>query len=687
MTSQKTVAAALLVASSFLAAWVLRDVAYPAVLCMLGLLGLSRRVVWTIHPSRRIITFVLMLILALAFSAHYRLAVTSRSGSFLPTALDAWQTVTRYFLAAMVLVLYLGQRDTLPASFAFFQIALTLAAGQILLLDDRTALFRILELASVTGAALYMVTHRSAGPASRIETRPWRSFRALTLGLALAWTLNSGWVLGSVFYQHQGTINALGTWLWGESGGPLNPTGQAGDVGFSTSGRLSSLLTMMQGPDQTPVLRINCDRNPGYLRARAFETYRQSEWYDRSSQEVLYPTPPGAGSPALTGGRQRFRLSQVDPDGSPSITIQHRVDFGDALFTRLGTIAVEVPASALLRGDDDILRIRHHREGLTYRVLFTLDPDRSPPDAIQRRRILVLPLNLDPRIVDLARQVFDGCQTTADKIEAVVRHFRKHYTYALGLDVPPDRDALTYFLLEASTGYCEYFASGAALLLRTANVPTRYVTGFLVTEKDPLEEVWIVRNSHAHAWVEAWDDQQACWTTVEATVGQDVSAGLDTASGGRGDLDRWLVYQQFLRAAYAYGLFGPLAWAVTYHPVWASVGSLIGAAGLAVLWLHIRRARAGRSGGRSLTRRHDPAYQAMGRLLAHVDRRIRRWGLVRSPAETLLAFSLRVEQHAQPDRRGLDAAKWYRRYSDLRYCPAITAHDVHDLRQAARRLH
>ena len=687
MTSQKTVAAALLVGSSLLAAWVLQDVAYPAVLCMLGLLGLSRRVVWTLHPSRRVITFVLMLVLALAFTAHYRLAVTSRSGSFLPTALDAWQTVTRYFLAAMVLVLYLGQRDTLPASFTFFQIALTLAAGQILLLDDRTALFRLIELASVTGTALYMVTHRSAGLTSQIGKRPWRSSRALTLGLILAGTLNGGWVLGSVFYQHQGTINALGTWLWGGSGGPLNPTGQVGDVGFSTSGRLSGVLAMIQGPDQAPVLKINCDRNPGYLRARAFETYRQSEWYDRSSQDVLYPTPAGAGSPALTGGRQRFRLSQVDPDGSLSMTIQYRSDFGDTLFTRLGTTAVEVPVGAVLRGDDDILRIRHPREGLTYRVLFTLDPDRSQPDAIQRRRLLGLPPNLDPRIVDLGRRVFDGCRTTADKIEAVVRHFHKNYTYALGLDVPPDGDALTYFLLEASTGYCEYFASGAALLLRTADVPTRYVTGFLVTERDPLEEVWVVRNSQAHAWVEAWDDQQGCWTIVEATVGQDASAGLDTASGSGSNPDGWLAFQQFLRAAYAYGLFGPLAWAVTYHPVWAALGSLIGAAGLAVLWLHIRRARTGRSAGRGLPRRHDPAYEAMARLLGHVDRRTRRWGLVRSPAETLLAFSLRVEQHAPPDRPGPDAAQWYRRYSHLRYCPAITAHDVHDLRQAARHLH
>jgi len=685
MMSQKTVAAALLVGSSILAAWVLNDVAYPAILCILGLLGLSRRLLWTIPPSRRIITSLLMLVLAALFAVHYRLAVISRAGSFMPTAIDAWQTVARFFLASMVLVLFLGQRDTLPASFAFFQIALIVSAGQILLLDDRIALFRLLEFASVAGAALYVITYRSTDLPPQTQTRPWRSSGTLALVLALVLTLNSGWVLGSVLYRYQGTINALGAWFWGETGGPLSMVAQTGEVGFSASGRLSSLMAMLERTDQTPALKINCDRSPGYLRARAFETYRQSEWHDRSYQEILHPNPSGALGLTLPGGRQRFLLSKTGTDGLPSMTIQHRSDFGDALFTRLATIAVDVPTGALLRGDDDILRIQNPREGLTYKVLYSMGPDRSPPDTIQRRRMLALPSNLDTRVGDIARRVFDGCRTTADKIEAVVGHFRRRYTYTLGLSVPEDQDAVAYFLIEASTGYCEYFASGAALLLRMADVPTRYVTGFLATEKDPLEDVWIVRNSHAHAWVEAWDQDQGSWTVVEATVSQDAGLGQDPASGNAGDRDGWLLYQQFLRAAYAYGLFGPLAWAVTYHPVWAAVGSLIGAIGLVVLWVFIRKARTRASEGRGPTRT-NPIYKAMARLLAHVDRRIRRWGLVRGPAETLQAFSLRLEQHALPDHRGLGEAQWYRRYSDLRYRPVVTAHDVQDLRQAARHL-
>jgi len=482
-----------------------------------------------------------------------------------------------------------------------------------------------------------------------------------------------------VLYQYQGTVNALGTWLWGESSGPAYMVGQAAEVGFSTSGRLSSLLTIIEKPDPTPIVKITCDHNPGYLRACAFEGYTQAQWYDRSPHEALRPTP----GLSLQAGRRRFMLSNADVSNSLSMTIQHKTDLADTVFTRLGTTAIDLSVGALLRGDDGILRVRNAREDLTYKIFFGTGPERTPPDPAQRRRMQSPPQNLDPRIADLAAQVFAGCQSTADKIEAVIRHFQTHYSYALGLDVPQDRDPLTYFLLEANSGYCEYFASGAAILLRVANVPTRYVTGLLVTEKDPLENVWVARNSNAHAWVEAWDDDRGCWTLVEATVSQDANEGQGLGSGNSGDRSGWLAYQEFLRATYAYGLLGPVAWAVQYHPIGAAVAAILATLGLAALWAHLRR--TGSSGGRGPSIRPDPVIQAMSRLLARMDRRLRRWGLVRDPAETLVAFAVRVEQHTPPDPRRLGAAQWYRQYSDLRYRPAVSVEDVQGLRQAARK--
>jgi transglutaminase-like putative cysteine protease len=52
-------------------------------------------------------------------------------------------------------------------------------------------------------------------------------------------------------------------------------------------------------------------------------------------------------------------------------------------------------------------------------------------------------------------------------------------------------------------GFCQYYASTAAVLLREDGVPTRFVQGFLPGER-AADGTEIVRNSGAHAWVEVY---------------------------------------------------------------------------------------------------------------------------------------------------------------------------------------
>jgi hypothetical protein len=73
-------------------------------------------------------------------------------------------------------------------------------------------------------------------------------------------------------------------------------------------------------------------------------------------------------------------------------------------------------------------------------------------------------------------------------------------------------------------GYCQYYASTMAILLREAEIPTRYVQGFLPNERssDGRE---IVRNSSAHAWVEVYFPAYG-WVEFDPTgggVGQPVA--------------------------------------------------------------------------------------------------------------------------------------------------------------------
>jgi hypothetical protein len=65
------------------------------------------------------------------------------------------------------------------------------------------------------------------------------------------------------------------------------------------------------------------------------------------------------------------------------------------------------------------------------------------------------------------------------------------------------------------------------LMLRSLGIPARLVTGYLGAEYNPFEDYYMVRQSNAHAWVEAYLPDRG-WTTFDPTPpsGLPVSAKL-----------------------------------------------------------------------------------------------------------------------------------------------------------------
>ena len=88
------------------------------------------------------------------------------------------------------------------------------------------------------------------------------------------------------------------------------------------------------------------------------------------------------------------------------------------------------------------------------------------------------------------------------RIERYLGGFR--YSLYREHPVPRGETALGDFMTRTHSGHCEYFASAAALLLRAAGIPSRYATGYAVIERSALEDAYVVRGRHAHAWTRAW---------------------------------------------------------------------------------------------------------------------------------------------------------------------------------------
>lgn len=58
-------------------------------------------------------------------------------------------------------------------------------------------------------------------------------------------------------------------------------------------------------------------------------------------------------------------------------------------------------------------------------------------------------------------------------------YFMDNYTYTLSPGkVPVNRNAVDYFLFDSREGYCTYFASAGAMILRRCGIPARYVEGY-----------------------------------------------------------------------------------------------------------------------------------------------------------------------------------------------------------------
>lgn len=276
------------------------------------------------------------------------------------------------------------------------------------------------------------------------------------------------------------------------------------------------------------LMKVTTDR-PANLRGAVYTQYTGHGW----RRVRLASEKPSVVRRSSNGWFQVLDGS-LPPSGAMVSTRVEVVDYsaGNAssiLYSQGLPIAVQAPNTASLRVErQSCLRASHIVEkGNVYTVVsFVNDPESAaapswrepePVDpAYTEFRNEEFPEAAD-RVAALAARVTQGLDSPLDKAVALSSYLGIHCRYSLSPPyVPPDRDAVDFFLFTSRRGACDLFATSLAILCRAVGIPSRLITGFALGEAS--EGTYVVREKDAHAWVEVLIPR-AGWIALDPTVG------------------------------------------------------------------------------------------------------------------------------------------------------------------------
>lgn len=319
--------------------------------------------------------------------------------------------------------------------------------------------------------------------------------------------------------------------------------GLAGVVGFSDAvtlgeyGRLQqSSRVMMRVRVEDPYAARNL-----HLRWRgvALDEFDGRTWRRSSGEKVYQGRNPrnffqfGTAESVEQLTKQTFFIEPVD---TPVLFIAPRA------------VAVSGQLPFVGRDSEGGLSTREHpQERITYRAfsdtreppLDSLRRDNGPYTREAAARYLQLPARLDPRIPELARGLVDGngVDNRYDAARVFEQYFRQNFKYSLDTRGEGE-DPLADFMFRARAGHCEYYSTSMVVMLRTVGIAARVVNGFQMGEYNDAADVFTVRQSDAHSWVEAYFPETDAWVTFDPTPGADRPFGANGA-GPRGALAKY----------------------------------------------------------------------------------------------------------------------------------------------------
>lgn len=375
--------------------------------------------------------------------------------------------------------------------------------GLALLLLQALLFLVVLDLASLAPG--------TGAPASAAPFPPaWSLLRRNLgrLGLALPMTA----VLFLFFPRIPGPLWDIGL----SFGLPLSLSVEKSSQGLGVSTRLKPGQSQTQAGarESQPVLVAEFEH---WVPPTSLLYWRGPVYYDFDGQEWrLDPSYESQGRSIMRQGWSRIQ-EFTDTLRRKNQEVRYKIRLTP--HERLWLYGLDLPASltteSFVGPDWQVLSHRPVETEMSYELSSYLDWEGGGQLAEPvRQRALALPPEGNPRLRALGRELAAAPDRTSllrlalGPLGQGDYKLRDRFTFQAG------PDALDRFWFDSREGNADLYAGTFVYLMRAAGVPARLVTGYRGGKLMALTDYVVVKRSHAHAWVEIWDETRG-WQRVD----------------------------------------------------------------------------------------------------------------------------------------------------------------------------
>ncbi|MDQ3333519.1 MAG: transglutaminase-like domain-containing protein, partial [Planctomycetota bacterium] len=407
----------------------------------------------------------------------------------------------QFLLVLQVAALYIQHpRDVMPITLPWPGVFVMVSAGDMHVQEAQRFAFQLFALGFMAAAAMYFAA--TARAAAGIERQRYGAGKSSVIAAMLACAAVVAWTASSALHQYEHALDRL-------VGELLNPSVTPSAGGFPSHSRLGSIARRKSERGGDVALRVYAREAPAYLRGKAYHWLTTVPGIGRMATpttlwEEAPPSPDPTTSHAIEtdlltpsgseGGLFRYSVNGLSEKRDPAaeMTVWLEPPQWGTYFLPPHTVEILTNEESLRR-DCRWLTSNTDAGAVTYTARASRTPDKSiyfdmssSVGPYSRATLTSYPATFDDdrQIETIIEREFRDCRTVAEHIKAVEHYFRSNYGYTIGIDVPAGRDPIQWFLVARPNAHCEYFAQGAALLLRMRGIPTRYMTGFVAAQRN-----------------------------------------------------------------------------------------------------------------------------------------------------------------------------------------------------------